>query len=348
VPVVKGLKAACAAFLNHTGGVAKRGAEEPANTTNTTLEKAKPRRKPRLIRNMAKCKSKEDSELIADPSKIKRDTVVGGLNCYVLHGRGLGNLKGNDLCPDDLSKGSFWGIWPDGRAFCNPPSAWANHRGAVSSIHSDHHACCSSGSAEKACGERSEHKIMGRMCREQWINATAKTSLSQKNQMRMMSNTAAAIMLKRIAPCEKFDDGSEKCHHVYKSGVCIDCKSKKNNCKWAAKKGYPARTKWIDTEYHIGGSYTKKTWGNGYWPANGQSSGDGAESCVAHRRCGFGAVTKKYVIGTKAPPHRWTPVTPMTPAIFRGQSTITLRNTASLTLSRMANCDPSSPVGRQS
>ena len=61
----KNLKAACAAFLNHTGGAAKkRGAEEPANTTNTTLEKAKPKRKPRLIRNMAKCISKEDDKLI--------------------------------------------------------------------------------------------------------------------------------------------------------------------------------------------------------------------------------------------------------------------------------------------
>ena len=114
------------------------------------------------------------------------------------------------------------------------------------------------------------------------MNATAKTSLSQKMQLRMLSNTAAAIMMKRIAPCEVFEDGSEKCGHVYKTGVCIDCKSKKNDCKWTAKKGFPAQTKWIDTEYHTGGSYTKKTWGNGYWPANGKSSGDGAQEwgCV--------------------------------------------------------------------
>jgi len=288
VPVVKGLKAACATFLNHTGGAAKRGAEEPANTTNTTLEKAKPKRKPRLIRNMAKCISKEDDKLIADydldPSKIKRDTVVGGLNCLVLHGGHnplLGDAK--ERCPDDLShSGKFWMVQHDGRAYCYPrkPSEWGDYKGGVHSIH-----CCCCGNAEGECGPRGKHKDMGRKCRQQpWLNTTTKASMSQKMQLRMISNTAAAIMLKRIAPCEVFEDGSEKCHHVYKTGVCIDCKSKKNDCKWTAPKDLPAQTKWVDTQYRHDkrSHYTRETWGQGYWPANGQSSGDGAQSwgCV--------------------------------------------------------------------
>ena len=99
------------------------------------------------------------------------------------------------------------------------------------------------------------------------------------------SPTVAGLALKRIAPCEpvvskdKKTVIGEQCKHVYKAGLCIDCKSIKNPCDWEdrwmiPKDGAPLWEK-----------YFKKLLKRGlrYWQAfNRRFSGKGAKEygCV--------------------------------------------------------------------
>jgi hypothetical protein len=253
---------------------------------------------PRLIQNRAKCITAADRKLIVDfkanSSIIKQDTVIGAMECIVTvswGGPGQEGKDARDFCPDDLSKGMYYFVHADGRAQCAPFD-----NAIQAAVPGEVKNCCK---PCETCELRPREDCRRDHC-HYWLNETTKASLAQKALILPLRHpTAAAIFLKRTTPCEIFPDGREKCDHVFKAGICIDCKSIKNPCVWKPAPGYAGQTAWVDLHFVSGQGYTKQNWGHGTWPANGKPTGNGAAEYGCSQDQWFRSDYEK-----KPPPHR--------------------------------------------